>query len=348
MKTENRDTTWSTQAKTPVEEEGGFLSRSMQRCAVSGSASDVAQAPKPPSTLDLNANMSQDFSKPGSYSDFLKGLSSGASSGQGIPYRPPVPDYRSPQSIATFYARSGYESDIGYRSDGYRSDQEALRHRKYHMARVRADGYSSDMDARRRPSGRREAGYASDMEVYARRSAKYRPVSAAPNYSSIPENHLSSNQPQSHKNALPPNYSNAPFTKRTMLRNDELYEQYSGSSGMSPHPKLPVKSRGDSSNPVKRTSSVNSQGSHSKLWPGSMTPETGSVRSVNTSFQGRPTGAANTGQNESGMHTPVNTSMQQAGPGNSDEEMYKAQLYQASVKLQKTPSEKRKTSPQVG
>ena len=96
-------------------------------------------------------------------------------------------------------------------------------------------------------------------------------------------------------------------------------EQYQGAAPINPQPKLPTKSRPQSDSSVK-----------------------GSQMSINKGSQLSVNQAASVNQNAGGLSSKDNA----AGENNEDE-MWRAQLYKASVKLQKTPSDKRKNKPQV-
>ncbi len=337
---------------SPEDDEGGFLQApSRPRSRNLGSMTDMSgQTSKPSSVMDLNANTTDTPVPPpaDTYNDFMRGLSrsnSGTMGGEGTPVIGPdqVPHYRPTSSMGNYqihpiiprahpshHVRRGraYDSETGYRSDGYRSDQETYRYQTPKPP-PREAGYSSDWEAVVRQNtsqqySRRERGYASDHEVYsASRSQKFRPISVQPMYSTIPEQsqnrerQVGGNQnrqaPPSggsqNRGASPAGYSNAPFSKRTTIRNDEMYEQNRSSSCNNSQPNT-NRTRLEAANQIAGL-------------PGSQ--------------------AASANQSR----TSLNNIKDNVGQGSTDDEVWKAQLYKASVKLQKTPSDKRKQKPQV-
>ena len=219
------------------------------------------------------------------------------------------PSHRPYHSHGVYGRTRGYDSDTGYRSDthsevGYRSDTGYRLHRG-----GRGDGYSSDFEVMARGRGwmgpRGRDGYASDLEGYVggrrQNPNMFRPLGGHPNHNMRPPagSHRHHGMPPggSQKNQV---YSNAPFFRRTNIKNDELYEQQC----MAQMP----------SHPPSKSSSLRTL------------PEV--------------TGRGRESPSQSNQN--VNQSCTEDKLGSNDDEMWKAQLYKASVKLQKTPSDRRK------
>ena len=274
-----------------------------------------------------------------------------------------------------------------YNLDGYASDWEAVQ--RHHMPQryLQRDGYCSDYDGcNRRGRGnynvvqhqpcRPHSSYhpASQHSMSHLNSASQRSITSqhsASHHSIASQNRRSQLVPQqdqwrpSHNHGIPEvnaypttggvarqqpvGYTNVPSTKRTMLRNDELYETYPGA-------------RGD---PSKQnvTGQQQSQSRHSNS--GSTKQPTTDPRQSNlVSVQHTPPptrhspSQQNTPNHDCNTKTPVDQSQAWVTPGSkqktnlakekhsdgssTEDEIWRAQLYQASVKLQKTPSEKRK------
>ncbi len=210
-----------------------------------------------------------------------------------------------------------------------------------------------------------------------------------------------SNQPplSSSTRPQPVGYTNVPSTKRTMLRNDQMYEMYNGAGRNSHLPReagqgsrtlennssgTPQSSRnslGTSQPPIHSMPSTPSQSLDRRSNPnlvqtpthqqqqqnrnsthdlprhGATTPSKYPQGPIPTPPRGGSTTPTSQRKNST-TPTPRGTTPERdvtanrtSGPdkdsggnsgGSTDDEVWRAQLYQASVKLQKTPSDKRK------
>ena len=168
--------------------------------------------------------------------------------------------------------RAGYESDVGYRSDGYyQRASSGATHAQWRTSsggRVRTSGYSSDWDPRvAGRAAKRSNGYTSDFEVHSQRKqlAVFDENFIQPlNQSPAQSRHVTSNQqPRS-----------AAGAHASQLRSDQLYTLQS-----SPHARS-----------AKVTSSASGRGEEREA-------------------------------------------------ASSDDDRYRAQLYEASVRLQKSPND---------
>ena len=208
-----------------------------------------------------------------------------------------------------------------------------------------------------------------------------------------------SNQPplSSSTRPQPVGYTNVPSTKRTMLRNDQMYEMYNG-AGRNSHPPrgdgqgsrtfennssgTPQSSRnslGTTQPPIQSMPSTPSQSLDRRSNPNLMQTPTHQQQQNRNSTHDLPRHGATTPSKypqgapttpRGGSTTPTSQQKNATTPtlhgttperdvtanrtvgadkdsggnsgGSTDDEVWRAQLYQASVKLQKTPSDKRK------
>ena len=307
---------------------------------------------------------------------------------------------------------TGYKSDTQvyrrkkhYNPDGYASDWEAVQ--RHHMSQkyLQRDGYSSDYDAHsRRAGGAAIGGGGSSHHHYYRPHSSYHPSSQSNvSYSnSASQRSIASQRSGSHHSIASQNqrpasygsgrptvnqgvgggsggsrqqplgYTNVPSTKRTMLRNDEMYEMYPGARNGSTKPNLTVqqqqqqqqRSQSKLSLTASNTSITHRQNTDPRQSNPSLvnvqhTPVTPPPNRHAPSQQNTPSRNYNPntpGNQSEDWNTPVSqqktnlTKESGAGGGggsSTEDEIWRAQLYQASVKLQKTPSEKRKQR-QVG
>lgn len=203
----------------------------------------------------------------------------------------------------------GYESDTGYRSDthseiGYRSDTGF---RLHHSGR-KSDGYSSDMEVIRRGGrgyrGRREGGYASDMEGYAGR--RVYPNVYRPLSGHAPR-HPGGGHQNNQQQGLPPSGSSKTqvYSNAPYFRRTKIQnDELYEQQCAAPMPSHPPM------NPPSKANSIKN-----------LQEDVSSDHSRDHGIQGG---------NGKGIGN------------NNEDELWKAQLYKASVKLQKTPSDKRK------
>ena len=292
---------------------------------------------------------------------------------------------------------TGYKSDTQvyrrkkhYNADGYASDWEAVQ--RHHMSQryPQRDGYSSDYDSHSRRAGG-GGNYGVPLQHY-RPHSSYHPSSSQPNVSSqsnsTSQRSIASQRSGSHHSVAsqnqrpssygpgrpsvnthqgggggrqqPVGYTNVPSTKRTMLRNDEMYEMYPGARhGPS---KSNVTKQQSSSQSRHCLTASNTSITHRQ---NAQDPRQSNPSLVNVQHTPPPSRHAPSQQNtpsrnfnpntlgnqSEDWNTPVsqqktNLTKDNGGGGgggsSTEDEIWRAQLYQASVKLQKTPSEKRK------
>ena len=205
--------------------------------------------------------------------------------------------------------RNGYDSDTGYRSDfGYYGD----------MGYLSDTGYRSDV------------GYRGSHSVHRRRannayfSQSNRPClddTALSDYEL--HRNKSSHRTTSSRTGYRGNscsYSNVPTAKRMTIGNDEMYEQYQNPQQIMRAPLRPMPRQQHSSGTV-----------------GQRTDSSYQRDSLQSSNRGQPESAAS--DNHS-ISRSIAESAKEDGGGDcsADDSKWKAQLYNASVKLQKSPS----------
>ena len=240
-------------SRSAEDDDGGFLSApesggrrgrsispsSQHRAPPSGSLSNI-YSPKQPMQQQQQPTPAMDnFPRSSSaYGNFGGAQSYGRGGQPGQPYYGAPPGaYQRPRT------RGGYDSD-----NGYRSDHEVFRKRRQEMTGY-MDGSQSDWEGSRMPQhqpARRHHrdGYNSDLEGYSGRNQAhiYRPTHAQtlapiqaidqrPQPPQQQQHQLSSNTLEKSQQQ---NYSNVPRTKRTTIRNDELYEVYKKAAGKPP------------------------------------------------------------------------------------------------------------------
>ena len=210
----------------------------------------------------------------------------------------------------TYGSEAGYRSEcssrsLGYESDaGYRSDQETVRRYQAML------GYTGDRDSSlngnitSRSVGRE--GYASDYESYSSRGRNGRSYRSP----------YGGKSPQK-ASAM---YTNVALSTRTTIRNDEMYEQQHKA-------KHKVAGSQDRLEEHKQRNSGRPECEQSRP---SLRPLQAS-QSLDLETNGPPpTGS------QSNLNGPL-----QGAAKSKDDDKWKEQLYQASVKLQKSPSDRR-------
>ncbi len=288
---------------------------------------------------------------------------------------------------------AGYKSDTHiyrrrkpqYNADGYASDWEAVQ--RHHMSQkyLQRDGYASDSEHRRlgsagaqnynlvHPPFRPHSSYqssqhsvaysnsASQRSIASQRSSSHHSVASSQNLR-LPSHgpgrlSVQSYPPAPNNNArqLTGGYTNVPSTKRTMLRNDEMYEIYPGANKdqRQDSSKRNAAHHLQSYSKQSVSASNNSVAQHTN--PRQSNPNLVNVQHTPPAVR-QPSSQVNTPQRNSNMNSPGDKSTVWATPvseekskennsggSSTEDEIWRAQLYQASIKLQKTPSEKRKS-----
>ena len=285
---------------------------------------------------------------------------------------------------------TGYKSDSQvyrrkkhYNPDGYVSDWEAVQRHHISQKYPQRDGYSSDYDGYKRkgsgnynvthqphssyrphssyhPSSQPNVSYsnsASQRSVNSQRSGSHHSI-ASQNHRQAGYGHSRSSGGGSQAGGAPRQppggYTNVPSTKRTMLRNDEMYEMYPGARHAQNKPNVTNQQHSQSRHSLnasntsitQRQNPADHRQSNPSLVNVQHTPP--SNRHM-ASQQNTPNRNYNTPGNQSeDWNTPqsqhkTNLTKENGGGSSTEDEIWRAQLYQASVKLQKTPSEKRKS-----
>ena len=213
---------------------------------------------------------------------------------------------------------TGYRSDTGYKSDtGYRSDTG---HLHKHCGGPRGagltvrDGYNSDRDSLQRRGGRsqsRHSGYSSDSSMRNRAPPmrnSYVPPSKPPQPRLAAPNHH-----------IPP----SPYSQ---LNNSHKY----------PDHRPPVGAQGYSNIPMTNRITIRPD----EMYPGQTSGNAAPGSEENTSQTHVKRGSVSDEQSLSGRSVRDSIKEEPEANGSSEDDQYKAQLYKASVKLQKSPSEK--------
>lgn len=152
-------------------------------------------------------------------------------------------------------------------------------------------------------------------------------------------------------------YTNVPSTKRSMLRNDEMYEMYPGTNGngtrrVTSNSNIAHNTHAASNTSMNRVADPRqsnpslptlqqSPGVARRATPqrGAAPPGGGApAPGGGVAAERTPRSARTSSSNLAG--TPGEA--EHSGDSSTEDEIWRAQLYQASIKLQKTPSEKRK------
>lgn len=234
----------------------------------------------------------------------------------------------------------------GSREGGYSSDWDAHHHHS-HRHRGKAGGYTSDLEAYSRPPSRHHHRHNVRYDSGPLPTAHYQgvhnvynnsyPANTGGGGSSVSVSHSTSSKDvtqngagyqRSHKQES--SYNNVPFTGRTTIRNDEMYEQdKKKNKKKQATPSSATSSREMSSNStVAPTSASNVSNAVHRVTPPTVSDH--GVREIT---------------NSNDRHSVREATIKEEG--SSDDDQYRDQLLKASVRLQKSPSDPHKNI-QVG